>query len=60
MNTLAHHPAPPPLRLLEPRPRTARPAPAGPVARPTLMQRLDRWLDSLPEPRNRLGDTIRL
>jgi hypothetical protein len=49
MNTLAR----PPLRLLERRP--ARPAAPIPVAPPTLLQRVEAWVEKLPEPRPRHG-----
>jgi hypothetical protein len=61
MSTLAHPTAHPPLRLLERPARRARPASARPaVAAPSLLARLDAWLATLPEPRNRLGVDARV
>jgi hypothetical protein len=62
MSTLVQSPARPALRLLGRRPCPVPAVPALPVARgqTALSERLDHWLGALPEPRNRLGATIRV
>lgn len=51
MTTIAHT-VRPALRLLERRPAQA-PSTVAASPRPTLMQRIERWFESLPEPRRR-------